>query len=424
VPVSQSSKGSKKERQRVRRRVLAFAIAVASGTAVAMLPLAGGIAGAQGQILWVSASPTAGSGPSCTQASPCTLLGALNSANNGDTIEVESGTYYGGVIVDKTVNLVGVGDPVIDAATSINGVGIQITNAGSGSSVTGFTIENATYEGILVGTSPAAPNGSPVTSGQPVTNVSLQYNVVINNDRGFNPKGGPGECAFTPEAPGDCGEGIHLVSVMNSTVAYNVVVGNAGGILLTDEFGPNRNNVITNNYVANNESDCGITLAGHSPLAANSSGVPTGEAGVFNNVVRHNTVLNNGVLGQGGGILMAGGPGSAVYDNTIEANIAWNNGLAGVVIHDHAGGYFGGNIIEENWLANDNLTGDFDFPAKDPATTGIFIASIFPGGLAGTTIIGNVIANVSIGIFTYNAQQAYIAPNNLYLGVGTPVSQN
>ena len=46
------------------------------------------------------------------------------------------------------------------------------------------------------------------------------------------------ECQAAGEVPGDCGEGIHLMSVADSTVAGNYVTGNSGGILLTDEFGP------------------------------------------------------------------------------------------------------------------------------------------------------------------------------------------
>ena len=112
--------------------------------------------------------------------------------------------------------------------------------------------------------------------------------------------------------------------------------GNAGGILLTDEFGPATRNVIEANRSIDNDDDCGITLASHAP------------SGVFANVVEGNVSDRNGVAGQGGGILMAAaGPVGGAYDNVIRGNEASGNGLADIVIHDHfAGANLNGNVIE------------------------------------------------------------------------------
>jgi hypothetical protein len=60
---------------------------------------------------------------------------------------------------------------------------------------------------------------------------------------------------------------------------------NTGGILLSDETGPTAHNRITANVVADNLSDCGITVAGHNPAAA-PGGVPAPKAaGVYANVI-------------------------------------------------------------------------------------------------------------------------------------------
>ena len=50
------------------------------------------------------------------------------------------------------------------------------------------------------------------------------------------------------------------MSVAYSTVYANKSAANAGGILLTDEFGPNHDNLVQGNYVADNTKDCGITI--------------------------------------------------------------------------------------------------------------------------------------------------------------------
>jgi len=70
----------------------------------------------------------------------------------------------------------------------------------------------------------------------------IKHNVVKANDQGGLPANAAttkyAECQASGNIPGDCGEGIHLWSVATSQVLLNTVPGNAGGILLTDEFGP------------------------------------------------------------------------------------------------------------------------------------------------------------------------------------------
>jgi hypothetical protein len=343
------------------------------------------------------------------------------SAANADTVIALPGLYKGGVVLGKRLTLRGFG-AVINASGTPNGNGVQIVGpGGSGSRVEGFKIENAQFEGILVGTAPVATtttNGTPVSSGTPVSDVTITENVLTHNGTGFGTDAG--QCFSTPEAPGDCGETIHLVSVTNSVVENNRVLDNIGGILLTDEFGPNSGNVVRGNSTIGNTDDCGITLAGHASDA-------TGTAGVYDNLVEDNVSNGNGVAGQGGGILLGGGAlFAAVYDNVIRDNVATGNGLAGVVIHQHAPGNLNGNVVEGNFLSNDNLDGDFDFsPTVDPQTTGIFVASA-ASPITGTVIRRNVLFDVKVGIWTLNVDPASttIAQNVFGPGVTTPISTN
>jgi nitrous oxidase accessory protein NosD len=261
--------------------------------------------------------------------------------------------------------------------------------------------------------------------------------VIVHNDAGFGSTAG--QCFSTPQAPGDCGEAIHLVSVTDSVIAENYVTGNAGGILLTDEFGPTSDNVVRGNFSAHNNTDCGITLAGHNSAAVNpATGQPTGAAGVFDNLIERNVAIDNGVAGQGAGILMGGGaPFAGVYGNVIRGNFTRGNGLSGVTIHQHLVGDLNGNVVEDNVLSHDNLDGDFDFAAAvDNQTTGILVAAgsppgpplppfLVPGTIKNTVIRGNRIFDDSVGIWTLGVDPATTTISHNFFGRGvTPVVTN
>jgi nitrous oxidase accessory protein NosD len=367
--------------------VVAGSVAVGSGAA------------GRGATLWASPS---GGGTVCTVTAPCSLGYAVANAPSGATVRAQRGTYTGGIVIDSPLNLVGDGNPVLDNGNT--GVGIQIT--ASNSSVSHFTVENSKYEGILVGTSPADQGGEPVSSGTPVSGVTIDHVTVINNDQGFvGPDGadpGTGEC--TAVSFFDCGEGIHFVSVTNSVIDHSYVANNAGGILMTDEFGPTSDNIVEHNTVLDNTHDCGITLASH---VAQNVPFPTGPYGygVFHNTIQHNVADGNGVEGEGGGILMAGGgPGTKVYENLVSHNEASGNGLAGVVIHLHVpGSDLHGNVITFNELSNNNLDGDSDFfPDVDLETTDILVAASGPP-LTGTVIEHNQLSDAHYGIWLLDA---------------------
>lgn len=386
------------------------------------------------------ASPTGGSG-SCTARVPCSLENAIAGAVPGEVVYAFAGVYNGGFVIDKAITLRGAG-AVINAGSSPFGNGVHIVGpGGSGSSVEGFKIENAKFEGILVGTAPVAPeteDGAPVTSGEPVSDVRIVDNTLTDNGTGFGTNAG--QCFSTPEAPGDCGETIHLVAVTDSTVEGNYVEDNVGGILLTDEFGPTSGNVVRFNRTIGNTDDCGITLAGHSSAAVNpGTGMPTGAAGVFDNTVESNTSDGNGVAGQGAGILLGGGaPFAGVYDNLIRNNYAYGNGLAGVTVHQHLIGDLNDNVIEGNVLLDNNVDGDYDFAAAAATeTTGILVASgeppgpslppeLLPGPISGTVIRGNFLYSSKVGIWTLGLEKAstHIANNVFGQGVKTPVSEH
>lgn len=356
-----------------------------------------------GKTLFVS--PTGSDAGACTKTAPCKTIGAaVAKAARADTVLVKHGTYAEQVTIIKDVVLLGAGKPVIDAAGKSNGVLIKGAGA-RGTKVSGFVVEHATFEGIL----------AVHTAG-----VSIAKNTVKNNDLGTKAAHPKGECAPVGSVPGDCGEGIHLMSVLHSSLSGNVTTGNDGGILVTDELGPTAHNLIVGNRAVNNVFDCGITIAGHNPKAFVHGKPQPSKGGVYDNIVRGNVANGNGVKGFGGGILLAApAPGMAVYDNKVTGNTANGNGLAGVVLHAHAPGEdLNGNKIVGNHVSHDGLTPDS--AVNEKGTVGILIGSVTP--LTGTVISGNVISNTHFGIWTKGVRPLNSTANR-YRGVAVALEQ-
>jgi hypothetical protein len=377
----------------------------AFGAALSILVLGGGQAAASGHAtLYVS--PAGSDAASCSSAHPCKTIGhAVTVASGGDRVVVRPGTYAESVTITKRLHLVGRHRPTIDAAGLLNGV-VLAGPASSGSSLRGFRIVNADQEGIL-----AVQTAS----------VAIVRNVVAHNDQGMFATTPTGECAPAGEIPGDCGEGIHLITVAHSWVTGNAITRNAGGILVTDELGPTHANVIAWNRVWRNPYDCGITVPGHNPNAVSATGTrQPAMAGVYGNWIVHNVVNRNGLKGEGAGILFAGaGPGTGSYDNFVGWNTANGNNLAGITVHSHAPNTdVNGNRFFANRLSFNNRGGDPDAGLAKTANIVVFSAG---DPITGTVARGNWISNAFFGIWTLNAHTKLA--HNHYRNVHHPAQQ-
>ena len=344
------------------------------------------------------------------------IQSAVNAAHPHDLILVAAGTYKEDVVIGIPLSLVGAGPgkTTIDATNLSNGIYVDGYNHANlyDVSISGFTVENAQWEGILV----VSASG-----------VTIRYNRVVSNDAAgpvFNgqPTGCPGQPAFETDETGDCGGGIHLIGASNNLISDNFVTLNADGILISDETGPSKSNVVTRNSVINNPFDCGITLASHAPVG---SGPPNfaPHFGVIHTTVSNNLVIDNGVTvgGAGIGLFSDGfGPGR-VSETTVSSNKAIHNGIGGVVLHTHAGPAFGaladnmdGNTITGNYIAK-NLADEDD--TATPGNVGININSGGGGSpVKGMVIANNVIEDEDIDIAINTPAQVQIHDNNLLGG--------
>lgn len=366
-------------------------------------------------------------GPGCSIA-VISSAAANGGSLTGLTLQCNNGKRSHSIILDATG---------LNHAVYVSGVN-QVT-------IAGCVAENAAREGILVENS---------------DNADIANNEVTDNDQAMGSRVGMGAppCpTFVPPGTGgaiqccldaygtgpgnfpndndDCGEGIHLRSVTNSVVRGNLVHNNIGGILLTDETGPNSNNLISNNVSKDNlefGGDCGATLASHVACAPGSTDVTgctlaplSSPGGVFHNVVDGNVLNHNGASGAG----MFANPGippgsaTAAYGNQISNNTVVNNGQPGIAIHVHAAnGNADNNVIVGNTVSG-NGADEEATPASNPLPgLGIEVLSNSSFGvpfqaaspIVGTTISHNNISNQDIDVWIgNNATDAHVTLNNL-----------
>lgn len=327
-----------------------------------------------------------------------TITAAVTAAAANDTILVSPGTYAETVIIGKPLSLIGtdVSKTIINAANLSTGIYVDgISNANLANVfISGFTIQNAKYEGILVANA---------------SNVTIANNVLTGNDTAltFGAAGPtcPGIPAFETGEDFDCGEAIHLTGVDHATISGNTVIGNAGGILLSDDTGPTHDNVISGNTVTDNPSDCGITLASHPPAAFTKA---TAALGVYRNTIVGNQSSRNGLKGEGAGVgLFASFPSAATYSNVVMNNVLTGNDLPGVALHGHTPNQnLNNNVIIGNTISGNGPDTD---DAATPAPTGIVISGIDP--VKGTIISGNTFSQQALAVAIYAPGDAVVTRN-------------
>ncbi|MEO8127640.1 MAG: right-handed parallel beta-helix repeat-containing protein [Bryobacteraceae bacterium] len=338
-----------------------------------------------------------------------TVGAAVSAASPHDVIRVGKGTYHENVVITKPLSLLGEGseNTIIDATGLLNAITVDGGHDGAHLDgiahviISGLTAQNANAQGIVV------------TNAFDVT---ISDNHVTGNDRSLNVTmlTCPPLPAYFQGGEGfDCGEGIHLSGVHHSIVTNNLVNHNAGGILISDDTGPNHDNLVSANTVEDNPFDCGITIASHHfvPLGPHAPTDPL--LGIYHNTIIGNTSQRNGLAtGEGAGVgLFAGPPGAQNNGNVIANNILRDNALPGVALHTHAPDQtLNGHLITGNTISGNGAD-------SDPGTTVPTGISIFSpiSVLSGIVISQNTIKGEGIDIGV-NAQGSIQAHFNSFFG--------
>jgi parallel beta-helix repeat protein len=225
-----------------------------------------------------------------------TIQGAINAANNGDTVLIAPGTYY------ENINF--------------NGKAVTVTSSG-GPSVT-----------IIDG----GQNGSVVTFDSGETMSSGLNGVAIRN----------GYASYNGSYDSGRGGGIQIMN-SSPTVTGNLISNNSAlcgmGIHIDGGSPVIKNNTISNNTQPSNDGGCG----GGGIEATGSSTSPSSPL-IEGNVITNNN-LNAGGGGFGGGIYVYDFSQPTIRNNVIKGNTAYNGG--GIAISSSLG-----TVVVQNLIAN------------------------------------------------------------------------
>ena len=211
----------------------------------------------------------------------------MNAAKAGDLIEVRGGIYHENVVVDKKLDLEGLGEPVVDAG----GKGSTFTLPVGGVALNGFIITGSRN---LPGQIEA---GIKALSG----NNNISNNTVTGNVNGITLESSNGSIIINNKVYGNREKGIYLDSSQRNALIENNVSNNGPdhegtGIYLY--MGCNYNS-IRDNEVHNNGLE-GIMISSsdnniiqHNNVSANGEGGIHINCGSLNNTVTMNNATKN-----------------------------------------------------------------------------------------------------------------------------------
>lgn len=277
---------------------------------------------------------------------------ALEAAEEGDVIEVESGIYRETLNITEQVILLGIGRPLIDPGAGRNG----LTISADGVVVSGFDVKSSRRTGIEV-----------LSNGNLVENCSIH----------------------------GCADGIRLQGVGN-TIVLNNISNNTNGISLIRS----NDNIIKYNdidYNIGEGSDCGIFLLySRGNTISHNNLTENGDCAISLRSSGNNTILANNVSDDGWyGISLEEFSNS----NLIEGNYARANEHAGIYLDSSRGNTLRGNAVKENgqgiflsYDSNDNLAEKNTASNNDK---GIHLAY----HSSNNTIKDNIVASNQYGIY-------------------------
>jgi parallel beta-helix repeat protein len=260
------------------------------------------------------------------------------------------GDASAGVLVQNSPHTAVTGSRITNDVIAFQSDGVDVISSAA-SLVSRNTLSHNSWNGLFVVSSPRATitwnslNDNP-NQGVEV-NADSDHVVVAHNQARHNVNSGvvvgaDSDALITENTlTGNVNSGLFMFDLFDSRVSHNRASGNGAGIDLEGGQVTSRNNRIVGNDVSHNVF-VGLVLGGNA---------------------NHNTVAGNvananqGVPGEGGGIIV-----SASRDNTLRGNVASNNLDVGIATFEDTPGDATGNVLTRN-QANGNGSHGIDVVA-------------------------------------------------------------
>lgn len=272
----------------------------------------------------------------CPSANYTSIQPAINNATDGDTILVYAGTYKENVVVNKTLNLIGIGKPTIHGMQKGNTITITADNC----TISNFKITYSASEWNLAG-----------------LYISSSNNIVYNNTISTN-KGngifisGSNNTIYSNSISSNLWAGIYIYSSSKNKIFFNEISNNADGIYL---YYPASNNIIHSNIIQDN--GCGINLYSAHNNIIHSNIISANTEGFYMWNADRNKIYKNEISNNNRGFNIW----VWAWENTIYENTLTNNG-DGIYI------YYPSYESKDNLIYHNNLIGSKKNNAYDECT--------------------------------------------------------
>lgn len=282
-----------------------------------------------------------------------TIQAAVNAARNGDTIEVDAGTYPENVIVNKTVTIRGdsTTTTIVDGGGNNVVFNIQEDNVElcnltvqNGGSYSGVTIYYP-YNGLIISNTRIIDNVVGVVISD-VNDNTIEDTVFINNQMYGIDVMESSNTIIRDNQISESAYGIEISDTSNSQVVNNTIFDTSYGIYV-----PYSNNAnISANMLTSNSWNIYLTYSNSNIIEHNN--VSEGTVGIQVMHSEGNSVLNNTVSDSSYGIYLGYCGANTVSGNTASLN-DW-----GIELYNSTGSTIIENLIKDNtwgaWVAENS----------------------------------------------------------------------
>lgn len=241
---------------------------------------------------------------------------AIQMARDGDTVFVQKGTYKeGNIIVDKSIHLIGIGQPVLDGDHK-NEI---LTLTGKKTVIRGFHFANAGY---------SAMNDFAAVKVIDAADVLIEQNIISNASFGIHISNTINSIVRSNTIEGTnksehlSGNGIHLWKCSGMTIDANSIRGHRDGIYL--EF-------VTGSVIQKNTSEKNVRYGLHFMFSHND------------------TYLGNTFRNNGAGVAVMYSKEVRMENNLFDRN--WGPSAYGILLKDISNSHIQNNQFVQNTVA-------------------------------------------------------------------------